>query len=332
MTTTIVLPKAFPTTFAPFKRGRHIVTGFSVTEKWRTTTALPLVAAPHNHTLLLSTQDLTRKQRKLFGPSQTAQWLLRNDEFTTQTLASLQNDGNPKYMLMRWPEAVSVTVAQKLFRRWDRLCLAGVQFPAAEVQRSSTPALHLGLWALSSSSPHYTADTLQKQICDPVKRGKVIGKMDKLGALVKKEVIPHLIRLMAEYAPEQTRVQNLIHEKVQGYLQSVITARPAMYFGPLFYTMAVKEGSSEKVHIDWNDSMQKYAIVFCVGDYTGADFCVPQLDVRVPFPPRAAMAVQTRLLAHCATVVGSGRRLVFTCFTDCTLLEQVLKGRDWAHL
>ncbi|KAF8214519.1 hypothetical protein K438DRAFT_1446246, partial [Mycena galopus ATCC 62051] len=81
---------------------------------------------------------------------------------------------------------------------------------------------------------------------------------------------------------------------------------PNLDFGGLFITMAIKEGSSEEDHIDWNDPLFKYAIVFTVGEYTGADFVLPQLGRRIPFPPGSIFLVRTRLLVHCATLVASG--------------------------
>jgi hypothetical protein len=116
---------------------------------------------------------------------------------------------------------------------------------------------------------------------------------------------------------------------VRYHLAEEFLARPNLDFGGLFFTIAVKEGSSERFHVDWNDNLHKYAIVFCAGDYVGGEFCVPQLGVRVPLRPGSVIAVRTRLLAHCSAPL-SGRRLVFTCFTDCTLLEHTLKGRAFA--
>ena len=112
------------------------------------------------------------------------------------------------------------------------------------------------------------------------------------------------------------------------FLATELNERPNLDFGGLFFTIAVKEGSSEIFHIDWNDNMQKYAIIFCAGDYEGGEFCVPQLRVRIPLRPGSVIAVRTRLLAHCSAPL-KGRRLVFTCFTDCTLLEHTLQGRDF---
>ncbi|KAJ7142159.1 hypothetical protein C8R46DRAFT_886706 [Mycena filopes] len=111
-----------------------------------------------------------------------------------------------------------------------------------------------------------------------------------------------------------------------------MAARPDMDFGGTFYTMAVKEGSSERIHVDWNDNLHKFALIFTAGDYTGGEFCIPQLGIRIPFLPGSVVAVRTRLLAHCSAPVLSGRRIVFTCFTDSTLLEHTLGDRDYTVL
>ncbi|KAF8163866.1 hypothetical protein K438DRAFT_1479077, partial [Mycena galopus ATCC 62051] len=73
-----------------------------------------------------------------------------------------------------------------------------------------------------------------------------------------------------------------------------------------FTTVACKLGSSERIHIDWNDAIERYAIIFAAGNYTGGDFCLPQLNMRIPLGPGSVLVVRTRLLAHCATLVGSG--------------------------
>lgn len=115
---------------------------------------------------------------------------------------------------------------------------------------------------------------------------------------------------------------------MRDFLGDAVDERPAMDFGGLFLTMAVKEGSSEHTHIDWNESIQKYSLIFCAGDFRGGEFCTPQLNTRVPLQPGSVLAARTRILAHCSAPV-SGRRLVFTCFTDSTLLGLVLKGREF---
>lgn len=94
--------------------------------------------------------------------------------------------------------------------------------------------------------------------------------------------------------------------------------------------MAVKEGSSEFVHIDFNDPLALVTLVFVVSRpgsiWTGGEFCVPQLQKKIPFGPGQMLAVRTRALAHCGAQVSGKGRLVFTCFSDSTLLEHTLFG------
>jgi hypothetical protein len=172
--------------------------------------------------------------------------------------------------------------------------------------------------------------------------------MDKFLGVFKHDVVPPLENVMYRHAPEQTRVQSMcvalinficcsqlffrVYQYVLKHLAKQFERRPNLDFGGLFFSVACKEGSSEVIHIDWNDNLHKFALVFCVGDYVGGEFCAPQIGHRIPLQPGAVLAVRTRLLAHCATVVGRGRRLVFTCFTDSPLLERALVNADFAYV
>ena len=98
--------------------------------------------------------------------------------------------------------------------------------------------------------------------------------------------------------------------------------RPALDFKGAFFTIAVKEGSSEIVHIDWNDGIKTMTWIFAVGDWEGAEFVAPQLGVKVPIVAGHMLGVMSRTLAHLSTPIRSGRRVVFTCFTDQNI---------WAH-
>ncbi|KAJ7082875.1 hypothetical protein B0H15DRAFT_785402, partial [Mycena belliarum] len=189
-------------------------------------------------------------------------------------------------------------------------------------------ALHIGSWSIFSSEPHITRDSLQKALKNP---GPTLEAMDRMCTHIKQYVVPKLEALMRKYAPEQIRVQERIYRWVRACIGTELDMRPALDFGGLFFTIAVKEGSSERIHIDWNDNLHKYALIFCVGDYEGGEFCVPQLNMKVPLRPGSVIAARTRLLAHCSAPL-SGRRVVFTCFTDCTLLGHILKGRDVVSL
>ncbi|KAJ7126520.1 hypothetical protein C8R43DRAFT_897615 [Mycena crocata] len=196
--------------------------------------------------------------------------------------------------------------------------------PAADTNRSTTPGYHFGVWGFFSLQPHVTAESIQKP--------EAQDALDALLTEVKVSVVPFMERLMHQYAPEQERIQKRIHDRNLFLLAKEFVLRPALDFGGLFTTIAMKEGSSDIIHIDWNDNTRKYALIFVVGHFTGAEFCVPQLNMCFPVRQGMLLAVRTCILAHCATLVGTGRRVVFTCFTDSMLFEQVLKGRDYAEM
>ena len=101
-----------------------------------------------------------------------------------------------------------------------------------------------------------------------------------------------------------------------------LAERPALDFNGAFFTVAVKEGGSEILHLDWSDGRKTMTWVFAVGDWKGCEFVAPQLGVRVPIVPGHLFGVMSRTLAHFTTPITSGRRVVFTCFTDQNL---------WAH-
>ena len=44
------------------------------------------------------------------------------------------------------------------------------------------------------------------------------------------------------------------YKRVHAWLGKELSLRPALDFDGVFFTIAVKEGSSEKIHIDFNDA------------------------------------------------------------------------------
>ncbi|KAJ6586618.1 hypothetical protein B0H10DRAFT_1687771, partial [Mycena sp. CBHHK59/15] len=97
-----------------------------------------------------------------------------------------------------------------------------------------------------------------------------------------------------------------IHHCVRHFLAAKLDLRPTLDFGRLFFTVAIKEGSSERIHIDWNDDIHKYTLIFCAGDFTGTEFCTLQLDICIPLRPGSVLVMRTWVLAHCSTLVGQG--------------------------
>ncbi|THU98901.1 hypothetical protein K435DRAFT_659953, partial [Dendrothele bispora CBS 962.96] len=107
-------------------------------------------------------------------------------------------------------------------------------------------------------------------------------------------------------------------------------------FHGAFLCVAVKEGSSEILHLDWQDDPNVFAWIAPVGKgWTGGDFCLPQLGLRVPILPGQVVGALTRRLIHASSVVTSGRRIVLTCFSDRGTLkkadqwEEKVLEREW---
>lgn len=96
-------------------------------------------------------------------------------------------------------------------------------------------------------------------------------------------------------------------------LFGLLSHRSALDFESAFTTIAVKEGSSSRVHIDWND--QGITWVLPIGDWTGGLLEFPQLGLKLAICPGELLGFSANLLAHCSSPVTSGKRLVITMFT-----------------
>ncbi|KAJ7174330.1 hypothetical protein C8R46DRAFT_1214542 [Mycena filopes] len=191
----------------------------------------------------------------------------------------------------------------------------GLKFPKPDPNHSRTATVHLGVWGLFGHFPRITADSLQNDIRDPIKRVAVLKAMDTMLQHLKNKIVTKITPTMDEIVPEHMHLQDCLRVHVQRLLRKEFAARPSLNFGGLFFTVAIKEGSSELIHIDWNNCLQKYALIFCTGNYTGGDFCIPPLQIRIPLCPGSVLAVRTRLLAYCTTS-----------------LEGILRGRDFAYV
>ncbi|KAK7015070.1 hypothetical protein R3P38DRAFT_2999489 [Favolaschia claudopus] len=336
----IHLAVRFPDEFARTRRDRKVVSEAATRLHWGAPTSLPDISDDPNISLFIKTDDPTPAQLKRFGPGGLPRWLLRREFKNNLWREALLRQKWPKWLVMRFADVVKPETQQRILSIWDRI-KSLIRYPPTELQRSRSPALHLGIWALYSLWPYITADSLQKipmahkLTATSLKKARerqklAIEGLDEILGIVRAEVVPVLEPLMREHAPEGDLVQSAIHRRVRRLLRRQLRGRPNLDFGGLFFTIALKEGCSEFLHVDWNDCIHRYAIIICMGDYENGEFCTPQLGHRIPLPPGAVLVVRTRLLAHCA-VSGAGRRLVFTCFTDSSLLARIVTG-DYAFL
>ncbi|KAG2366158.1 hypothetical protein BDR07DRAFT_1215322, partial [Suillus spraguei] len=83
---------------------------------------------------------------------------------------------------------------------------------------------------------------------------------------------------------------------------------PALDFGGVFFTVAIKEGTSEIIHIDWNDCINSITWLIALGDWEGGYIVFPQDGIMCRIPIRAgdAFGFMAHTLAHCTTPVTKG--------------------------
>ncbi|KAJ7822589.1 hypothetical protein B0H13DRAFT_1659621, partial [Mycena leptocephala] len=64
-----------------------------------------------------------------------------------------------------------------------------------------------------------------------------------------------------------------------------------------FYHRCCQRRNKRNVHIDWGDNLHRFAYVFTAGDYSGGDFCTPQLGGRIACTAGSVLAARTRPLS-----------------------------------
>lgn len=79
---------------------------------------------------------------------------------------------------------------------WDNLLLTGVKFPSGKENRSSTPALHLGIWEVYSKRPYVSEDSRAQA-------PGVIAAIDKFLYLIGELIAPKLNNLLKSQYPVQ---------------------------------------------------------------------------------------------------------------------------------
>ncbi|KAJ7263206.1 hypothetical protein B0H12DRAFT_1103707, partial [Mycena haematopus] len=291
LTDDIHLPMAFPDHFLSHEKGRELVhkkLGIIVLDE------LAVVGADETRTIVIRTNSPTTEQWERLGPAGIGAWYLRTPQgkpaekpLPSRELAALQAQGMFPYLLMRFPDLIPRHVGITLLRLWKDL-EGDLEFPPLEIQRSTTPAVHLGVWGLPSQDRiRITKDSKQP-------KDEVNVRLDEFLGVFQTEVMPKLVGVMEQYVPGYMRLQRRVSELVQRLLASEFAQRPNLDFTRLFTSIACKAGSSEILHIDWNDELSRYAIIVVVGKFK---------------------------------VVANGDRLVFTCFTDCYIIGQILMRR-----
>lgn len=154
--------------------------------------------------------------------------------------------------------------------------------------------------------------------------------------------MPPLQRAIRRYFPEQARwrdmyvfassslalLSDFFHDRcsarAEKYCAEIYRDRPAVNLGHGFHAIAIKDGSSDLLHIDMHDELM--AFILALGEWLSEGYLVlPQLGVKFRIPPGSAFGFLASRLAHFTTSPIGGRRIVITCFTDRFLLRHALE-------
>jgi hypothetical protein len=119
-------------------------------------------------------------------------------------------------------------------------------------------------------------------------------------------------------------MRHSVHAKVKNQLHTVFEGHPSWDLGGGFFCVAIKSGSSELPHVDFNDSTYLMSWVVPLGRSEGSELILPQFNQKISIEHGEVFGFFSRRLLHFSAPPTSGRRLVLTCFTDKILAKKGL--------
>jgi hypothetical protein len=112
-----------------------------------------------------------------------------------------QDPDHPLYLLLRLDSLISWKNQGDILAAWDELQVTTPRhLIKREEARSATPAYHWGVWEATAPRPYITSESHRQT-------PEAILAIDKLLRLVKKFVIPKVIKTTKEYLPHQWKRQ-----------------------------------------------------------------------------------------------------------------------------
>lgn len=103
---------------------------------------------------------------------------------------------HPPYLALRFDEIFkSASHEIEILNAWDALKAAGVKFPKPDKSRSTTPALHMGIWQRYTTIPYISLDTHDQT-------PSALAKMDDFLSLIKKYIAPRILDFLKDEFPE----------------------------------------------------------------------------------------------------------------------------------
>ncbi|KAJ7431717.1 hypothetical protein B0H11DRAFT_2210088 [Mycena galericulata] len=248
LTAVFELDLPFPDHFAGGTRNRTLVGQKAAEDCWLDPSELPDITTDDRLKLFIKTNEPTPEQLENFGPNQYPRWLL-DKHFADPS------DRTPEWLAIRFPDVIPLQMQQKLLASWDKAIAFGLRFPKTEAQRSSTPALHLGIVPRKRT---FSSIQLAR-----LKEKQVTARLDEFLGIIKNGVVPKLKNLVEWDIGEGARIRdrNSINSALEVCIGTSVQPSSAnSASGPT----SISEGSSEVLHVDWNDNLHT-SLSFALG-------------------------------------------------------------------
>ncbi|KAF8346791.1 hypothetical protein F5887DRAFT_882520, partial [Amanita rubescens] len=226
------------------------------------------------------------------------------------------------FLVKQFGNVITDGQMKQLITKWQAFIDTGVRPKGKKHKtRSMTAAFHFGVWRRYKKIPFITSDT-KSDNCN------IQAALDGFLTMLRNRVASKIATFTKYYSPNVWKVQSkFVHFYILltyqiHILLSIprflsifedIAAMSAIDFEGAFTTVAVLEGSSERIHIDANDHGITW--ILPLGKWTGGTLVFPQLKMKIDVYPGQLLGFSANILAHFCMPVTSGRRIVITLFT-----------------
>ncbi|KAK7461467.1 hypothetical protein VKT23_008644 [Stygiomarasmius scandens] len=244
------------------------------------------------------------------------------------------NPTMPRLLVLCLDNVISDS-AQEVYIRLFDVMRPLLKFPHLSVDANRTQmggAIHCGTWSHSTPEAVLTRDC-QSRATGGVQSEEGVVEMDAFIGRLQNDLVPCVLGAMKMEDPEMYARMIHAHKFVHATIHRRFSRKQyletccCLDFKGAFLCIAIKEGSSEVFHLNWQDDPNSLAWIAPLGKgWVGGDFCLPQLNMWIPIHPGWVLGAQTRRLIHCGSPVKNGRRIVVTCFSDRGTLK---KADEW---
>ncbi|KAJ7049093.1 hypothetical protein C8F01DRAFT_1355555 [Mycena amicta] len=238
----------------------------------------------------------------------------------------LQHQPLNRVYAARFVKQVPLSTEQLICVLWKKIQALKPYVKEKNANRSSTPALHLGIWQQYSDHPCIAHDGLQLVSNEREKEAvaELRTRIREFMNLLKRHIIPKVNDLLRREFPLMYKLTPVIQTYVQDRTPNLEPNSPFNLESSVTM-VAVKDGSSERAHNDWNDPYPWPSVLAPLSEngFTGGRLSLPQLGGSLPVPRRAIALARTRALCHWSTPF-TGDRLVLTFFLPASLARSAL--------